>query len=155
MSVLSLTDADLFFKLYGALHLYVNEQLHVLPDVHTPEELAGLKLEDRAKLRDALYDHPELFDRFITENPAGLTADELNIVKSWSSGFIRGDFYIVRHLKRYSIFIITGEADARLRGGRADRVDRRQVPDFFPSGPRPGRLAAFPGKDYLGRHREI
>jgi hypothetical protein len=104
MAQLSPADADLFFRLYGALHLFVNGQFPILPDAHSIEDLAAVKLEDRAKLRDAVYDHAELIDRFVRENPAGLSAEELTEVKSWSQ-FIRGDFYILRHLKRYSVLL--------------------------------------------------
>ena len=41
------------------------------------------------------------------ENPRGFTADELAVIASWR-GFILGDFYIVRFLKRYAVFLNTG-----------------------------------------------
>lgn len=92
-------DADQFFRLYRALQVWANEHLRVFPEVHASEDLAALKLEDLRKLRDAIYDHPELIERFAAENPAGLTAEELSEVRSWSR-FVRGDFYLLRHLKR-------------------------------------------------------
>lgn len=121
-------DVDQFFRLYRTLQLWANEQVRVFPKVHTSEELADLKLEDLRKLRDAIYDHPELIERFVAENPAGLTAEELSEVRGWSR-FVRGDFYILRHLKRYSAFL-SSEKPARAYGvlGLSDAIE-----DMFPT----------------------
>ena len=83
MSALPRADLDLFFRLYRALQLDANERLHVLPEVRTLADFAQSKLEDQIKLRDALYDHPELIDSFVAGNRSGLTAEELTEVKSW------------------------------------------------------------------------
>jgi hypothetical protein len=122
---LSPGDLERFFKLYHALHLYANERVQVLPEVRSREDMMGLSVEDRTRLRDALYDHPELFGQFGVENPAGLTAEDLLEVKSWSA-FISGDFYIVRHLKRYSVLLTSGQ-NARAYGvvGLSDSIDDR------------------------------
>lgn len=42
------------------------------------------------------------------ENPAHLSADELAIVQSWKR-FVTGDFYIVRFLKKATIFVDTSD----------------------------------------------
>jgi hypothetical protein len=55
-------------------------------------------------IRDALYQHPELIDRFISENPQGFEPDQLKIIDSWK-GFRAGVFYIERFLKKYTVFI--------------------------------------------------
>jgi hypothetical protein len=62
---LSADEADLFFRLQNALVLYANERLRVLPRVRDLPALQRCKLEDRLRLRDALYDHPELIDEFV------------------------------------------------------------------------------------------
>lgn len=134
-----LPDADVhqFFQLYRALQLYANAGLHVVPEVQTVEHVAQLKLEDQIKLRDALYDHPELIDSFVAENPSGLTAEELTEVNGWSR-FIRGDFYVLRHLKRYSVFVSSGQpAQAYGVLGLAD-----SIADTFPANALPVYLKA-------------
>ncbi len=105
---LSADEADLFFRLQNALVLYANERLRVLPGVRDLRALQRCKLEDRLRLRDALYDHPELIDEFVAANPAGLSADELALVASWKQ-FVRGRFFIVRFLKRYAVFMTSEE----------------------------------------------
>lgn len=108
--MLKLPPADVawFIPLYRTLHLYVNDRVQTLPEVRTLEDLEELTLEDQVKLRDALYDRPDLIESFVADNPSGLAAEELAEVSSWSR-FIRGDFYVMRHLKRYSVFLSSGE----------------------------------------------
>ena len=60
------------------------------------------------KVRNALYENAHLFDAFVTENPARLPADELNIVRGWKN-FVSGDFFIERYLKKANIFIGTNK----------------------------------------------
>jgi hypothetical protein len=40
----------------------------------------------------------------LQENPEGFSSAELEIVRKWKS-FVKGSFYILRHLKKYSIFM--------------------------------------------------
>jgi hypothetical protein len=50
----------------------------------------------RYKIRSALYEHIELIDAFVRENPQGFSPDELAIVESWKH-FVHGRFYVFRH----------------------------------------------------------
>jgi len=104
---LSAEDAALFYKLMFALQFYVSQELALQPTVKSQD--AYVKLEQQAKLavRDALYEHPELIDAFVNENPPKLSDAELAIVASWK-GFVAGDFFIERYLKKYSIWIGSG-----------------------------------------------
>jgi hypothetical protein len=101
---LSAPDAAEFLALYSAVLHYANQQLRVLPGVTTRAALEKRPVEDTARIRDALYDHPELIEAFVAENPEQLGADELALVASWKR-FVRGDFYLVRYLKRYAVFL--------------------------------------------------
>src|SRR5262249_4593839 len=98
-------DADLFFKLHRTLMFFVNQRLQVLPDdVASPEEFSGLPPKVRLKVRDAFLKHTDLIERFAEENPAGLTADELDVVRSWRH-LVHGKFYAFRPLKKYMVFL--------------------------------------------------
>ena len=63
-----------------------------------------MNLDDLQKLKDRLYDSPDLIDSFVKDNPENLASEELEIVSAWKN-FVRGRFYIVRHLKNYTIFL--------------------------------------------------
>ncbi|MFQ6076880.1 MAG: hypothetical protein ACE5Z5_12270 [Candidatus Bathyarchaeia archaeon] len=56
------------------------------------------------KIRDALYDHTELIDSFVAENPFNFSSGELEIVAGWRY-LVKGTFYLLRYLKRYAIFL--------------------------------------------------
>lgn len=101
---LSAEETQLFYKLRFALLGYVNRHLNVLPKVTTAAQIR----EQAAKLRDALLAHPDLLERFVAENPHGFSEQELAIVANWRH-HVTGDFYIMRHLKPYSVFMGTGK----------------------------------------------
>ena len=111
---LSADDLALFFRLQKSLMLYANEQLEVLPRVRTEAALERISMEDRVRLRDALYNRPELIADFVAANPSRLSAEELAIVASWKR-FVSGEFYIVRFLKRYAVFL-TAESPPQAYG---------------------------------------
>lgn len=101
---LSTQDAELFYKLMWRLQFYVNQQRKIVPGVDSVEQYQTLHYEKKQQIRTVLYDNPELIDSFVEENPFKLSAGELNIVRSWKR-FVKGNFYIERHLKKHSIWI--------------------------------------------------
>ncbi len=104
--ILSEEDIRLFYKLNPFLLLYANQQRGIFEGVTTIDDFARLPLKEKSLIRDALYDHPELFDSFVKENPRNFSEDELEIVRSWKN-FIRGRFILFRYLKKYIIVLST------------------------------------------------
>ena len=103
--LLSPHELEQFFRLHRALIFYVNERLKVIPGKFTkPEEIAVQSPEVRLKLRDALNANVDLIESFIAENPAHLSDDELDIVRSWRH-MVTGKFYVFRELKNYTVFL--------------------------------------------------
>lgn len=96
-------DTDLFYRLYHPLLYYVNAK-YDLVDMETPEDVRKIFLEVTEILRDELYDHPEVIQEFIEENPFDFSRDELDMVREWNH-FVRGKFIIFRSLKKYTIFL--------------------------------------------------
>ena len=95
-----------FFKLHNALMFFANQRLNVLPNkIATPKEFAVLPPNDRILVRDALNNNLTLIESFVTENPAHLTDDELDIVRSWRH-LVADQFYIFRELKKYTVFLL-------------------------------------------------
>jgi hypothetical protein len=54
------------------------------------------------------FDDIDLIQRFVDENPAQLSEDELEIVLSWRHQ-ISGTFYVFRQLKNYMVFLDGGD----------------------------------------------
>ncbi len=100
-------ELELFFKLHRALMFFVNQRLKVIADkIATPEEFAALSPQVRLKVRDALNGHLDLIESFADQNPAHLSKDELDIVRSWQH-LVHGKFYVFRELKKYTVFLST------------------------------------------------
>ena len=101
---LATQNVELFYKLMWSLQHFVNLGLGVVGGVSTLEEYAFLQSTEKLKVRNALYEHPELINEYVKENPQDYRDDELGIVRNWKN-FQHGDFFIERLLKRYAVFI--------------------------------------------------
>ena len=102
-------DIELFYKLWFALLAYASQRYPaILPGAKTQYEIRQTPLGTLKPLRDMVYEHPEVFDAFVTENPYGFTDDEVAIVRGWRN-FVRGQFILLRQLKAYTIFLDINE----------------------------------------------
>ena len=97
-------DGKLFFELMWKLQYYVNQKMGFHKNIASRDEYAALPAKKKLKARDALWENPELIEAYVQENPDTLPAEELEIVRKWKD-FIKGSFFILRHLKKGSIFI--------------------------------------------------
>jgi hypothetical protein len=105
--ILEPQDVELFFKLYWALMFFVNQRLQVIPDaLASPDAFGALSPEVCLKVRDAFLDHTDLLQSFVGENPAHLSDDELDLVRSWQH-LVHGKFYVFRELKKHTVFLST------------------------------------------------
>jgi hypothetical protein len=118
-------EGKLFYKLFAALLGYVNRKLGVLLiQFSESDEYMSLPPQTRGEVRDALYAQRELIDQFVAENPAGLSPEELEIVASWKHALV-GRFYILRYLKKYTIFLSATDKPYKAYGvlGLADPIE--------------------------------
>jgi hypothetical protein len=97
-------DLQQFLKLHKSLMLYVNQRLKILREVKTLEDLRRVELDKVIKIRDEIYTHPELIDEFIEDNPLHFKDKELRLIREWKTP-IKGNFYMVKYLKNYSVFL--------------------------------------------------
>jgi len=125
-------DVQRFYRLYWSALAYANRSLNILPQLASWEDIRKQPREKLGELRDAFWAKLELLERFIAENPAGLSPEELRIVAGWRH-HLKGDFYILRYLKSYTVFLSAGR-DAHLYGvlGLID-----PIPDVFEGRPLP------------------
>lgn len=96
-------DGQLFLELMWKLQYFVNLKRRIIRNI-APPDYVHLPGEERMKVRNALWEHPELIDAYVQENPDALPEETLEIVRKWR-GFIQGTFFLFRHLKKGSIFI--------------------------------------------------
>ena len=101
---LSPPDGKLYFELMWKLQSYVNQKRGFHKNISSVEEYAKLPSEEKLKARDELWKDPKLIEAYVQENPDTLPSAELEIIRKWK-GFVKGSFFIFRHLKKGSIFI--------------------------------------------------
>ncbi|MHC9544963.1 MAG: hypothetical protein AB9903_36070 [Vulcanimicrobiota bacterium] len=101
---LSPDEYKLFYMLYPKLLLFINNKIKILSKTFSSNEYFDIPLDEKKKLRDALYGNLELIDSFVKENIYDFSAFELDIISSWKH-LILGRFYVLRNLKKYSIFL--------------------------------------------------
>ncbi|MGD1950820.1 MAG: hypothetical protein ACFB14_14400 [Leptolyngbyaceae cyanobacterium] len=123
-------DVQLFFDLMLPLQWYVSQQAKLLPDVKDVKAYTDSSMDEKIIVRDYLFDHPELIDQFIQDNPDNLETEKLSIIATWKN-FVQGDFFIERLLKKYSIFIDDKENTYAVLGlmeGLDAFMDKRDLP---------------------------
>src|SRR5262249_3443683 len=129
---LSTQDANLFFTLMWPLQFFVHQQLHILPDVDTLQAYIACPSDRKLPVRQALYEHVDLIDAFIQENPQHFSEDTLAIIATLKQ-YQAGDFYIERLLKTHAIFISSEDtvyAVLALHDAFQDMFHGRQLPIF-------------------------
>lgn len=97
-------DLELFYKLHPSLLVFTNQKLGIVSDLKTIEDYFLLKVEQRLKIRDKLYENINLIYQFYEANPYNFTERELGIIISWKH-FIKGKFFIYKQYKKYCAFI--------------------------------------------------
>jgi len=98
-------DTDLFYKLYKPLLVYSNKKGKISNDINKIEDIEASKIGMNIihKVRDYIYDHSEIIDSFVQENPENFSGEELTIIKSWKN-FVRKEFYIFEYFDGHAAF---------------------------------------------------
>jgi len=104
---LSPQETERFYRIWWALLRYANAKLHIIPDLAASSEGETIDMQDAAEIREALWEDDAIREAFIADNPAALPSSDLELVASWQQR-IAGTFFIVRHLKNYSVFLNEG-----------------------------------------------
>lgn len=102
--MLSSTDSQRFYQIWWPLLNYVNTQHQVVNNFPIDPSMGGMKIKDSLKIRNVLWNSPDLLDKFISSNPAGLQEADLALAASWKHRF-SSKFVILRHLKKHSVFL--------------------------------------------------
>lgn len=103
-------ETQRFYRIWFRLLHYANEHCDLVPEVPISPEEGSISPNDALKLRSVVWADDELRRAFIAENPFDLPPADLALVASWDAR-IAGDFYVFRHLKKYSVFIGQGDGD--------------------------------------------
>lgn len=104
MNTLSHDDALLFHRLMDSLLLFVNKKTNSIKNVASVKELHKHDIQETMELRKKIFsDKHNLIELYTQENPDRLNKEELAIIVSWKN-YQSGKFFVIKHLKEYSLF---------------------------------------------------
>jgi hypothetical protein len=68
------------------------------------QDFKDIDFETKFPVREALYENPEYFDKFVKENPYNLSNEDLQVAGNFRY-FKKGKFWLLKYLKKYAIFL--------------------------------------------------
>ena len=107
-------EADFFISLYSSLIGFAASRLGGIAGIKDSKSFKNVSNKARFEARDKLLEDISLIDLFIEANPDGFREKELGLTLQLKR-FVRGNFFIVRDLKKYTIFLNT-ETPAKAYG---------------------------------------
>jgi hypothetical protein len=103
-------ETQRFYRIWFPLLHYVNEKLALVPELPASPTDGSIEAKDAYQVSSALWADDALRRSFIAENPFELPPEDLALIVSWDNR-VAGEFYVFKHLKKYSIFIAQGPSD--------------------------------------------
>lgn len=105
---LSQEEAGHFYRLMFGLQLFVGKEHHLLPETRTLQEYVTAAYDLKINVRDTLWKHPDVIERYVADNPHRLSAHDLGVVQKWQR-FVSGKFIVFRHLREYTVFMLNSQ----------------------------------------------
>jgi hypothetical protein len=106
-------EAALFYRAWGALLTWVNDQRNIVPRFARPRPDRPIAPAIVNQVRKVVWADDALRERFIAEGAADLSAAERALIASWQHR-VSGQFVILKHLQKHSIF--SGKGMYAVRG---------------------------------------
>ncbi len=101
---LSSQEAEQFYNIWWPLLLYVNSKCSISDVFNEQVENNEVLAPTVAPIREKLWSDPSLLASYISDNPANLSVEDLDIAASWKHR-IAGDFFVYKYLVKHTIFI--------------------------------------------------
>jgi hypothetical protein len=103
---LSQYEIELFYKLWCTLIWSINQKHKIVSAFKKPVYGDRVNEEPFIAIRSKLWENPQWIDEFLCEKEFdGLNEVECGILKDWRENFIKGQFILVKHLSKYSVFM--------------------------------------------------
>lgn len=97
-------DAALFYRAWGALLAWANEQRRIVAAFPRPAPGQPIDMALANQIRKVVWADDALRERFLAEGAADLGDAERDLIASWRHR-ISGQFVIFKHLQKHSIFM--------------------------------------------------
>ena len=99
-------DVTLFYDLFFKLIDYTNDRYQVVPGLKKALGAEDVNPGAIMPVRDKLWES-DVIGRIVADNPLGFAGRELSLVAGWSRR-VTGDFLILKHLKKHTVFMGNG-----------------------------------------------
>lgn len=104
-----------FYEIWYGLLEYVNEKCDVIKGKNGPASLGTISDAMLYRVRDVLWENPELIDEYIKESD--LSQEKVDILKLWKTNHKKGDFVLWEYRPEYAVvFGADEEGKDRLYG---------------------------------------
>jgi hypothetical protein len=115
--------AELFYDMRNGLLWEINERHKIIKGFDKPsggtETLLSVTAEQFLEVRKAMWENPQWIDEYLADDQdASLTQEKRDIISDWRKYFIKSGFILVKHLSKYSVFMI-GKETLKLYGVHA------------------------------------
>ena len=127
---LSKNAANTFYKLYFALLEYTNNQYHINKNIKKIYKQEEINPNELIEINQYLWDHKEVLDEFVSENPYHFDEEELSIINQFKSA-VTGMFVIVGFEREYTKFLHEDGKIFMVKGVRCD-IDQIIDSDSIP-----------------------
>jgi len=107
-------DKELFYKLWFGLIQFTNAKYNINSAIGSPDSQGGVDANKVVPIKDKLWREVSLIDEYLNTNSA-IAEDERNILLGWKR-HVTGDFILLKHLARYSVFMDARGSDPNLYG---------------------------------------
>lgn len=97
-------DAALFYRAWGALLTWVNDQRRIVPQFQRPTPDHPIDASLVAEIRKVIWAEDALREQFLAEGAAGLAREERDLIASWAHR-VKSSFIVFRHLRKHSVFL--------------------------------------------------
>ena len=111
--ILSKQDCEQFFAIYDALTDYANGKRGVAPAVIDPRS-GYVNEENQRKVAAELWRNTNIINDFVADNAYSLSAEELQIARSWTCAFT-DNFYAIQPVVR-SMYFTNADAAFEVTG---------------------------------------
>jgi hypothetical protein len=114
---LSGRERGLFFEAWFALISYVDRTKKVNVEAIKPEFPTSASFDQILKARNALWEDPGLIDGYVKSGARELNPEIISILESWRRFHRKGNFIVLRFLKKYAVVIGADKGDAEMLYG--------------------------------------
>jgi hypothetical protein len=137
-------ERQAFFRNWLGLLAFVNDRHNLIKNFGHPKSPVGISPDAVTKLKTKLWKNVGIIDEYI-ESVWDLPKNDIQILKGWKKK-IYGTFIIVRHLKKYSVFM--NEKNTLLYGviGITGSIAEMMSADMLPM---PVETALIPFGDHI------